>query len=160
MYSFNFIHSNLLFKTLPQSFYIARQQKSYGVRHSVRAVSNPRRRLRLPPSQPIVILYYLDGGKHPVAEKIMRWRNNYPTAETLSGAGAGGPKILKKISQCQKLPHSTENTLFQNLIPCEISSAQNRTLSPILLHYRSYTLSFTLPSYLNKLTNLFPILIH
>ena len=74
MYLFNFRHSNELFKTLPQSFHKAQSQKKiYGVRHSVRAGSSPRRRPRLPP--PNYAHTILLGGK-----TIPR-RKNYSAAE-------------------------------------------------------------------------------
>ena len=87
----------------------------------------------------IVLVQKWSGGK-----KTMRRQINYPAAEDLTGAGARGPKIRffsQKMSQCRKLSHSAQNIILHILINGEIIFAQNRRLSPILLPFRSYTLS-------------------
>ena len=70
------MHSNFFFKTLPQPFFIAQSQKSYGVRHSILAGSNPRMKPHLfypPPSH--LCLYYTTGGK------LIRRRKIYAAAD-------------------------------------------------------------------------------
>ena len=137
MYLFNYIHSNYLFKTLPQSFYIAHSQKI------VRASSTPSPQVRIPVGDPVspppfmLTLYYLEKNyKRASVERRCRRtgggrRKNVPSAWKLSGGGIiilGGrrwAKNSKKVSQWRKLSHSTKNSLFQILIHCEISSAQN-----------------------------------
>ena len=69
MYLFNFIHSKSIFKTLPQSFYIAQSQKLWRpALCPVRAGSNPRRRPRfLPPPPPVMLTLYYLAKSYPVA---------------------------------------------------------------------------------------------
>ena len=62
-----------------------------------------------PPTSDHTIL--LGGNLSGGGKTIPRRRKNYPAAEKISRAGAGGPKIQKKISKCPKLSHSAENTL-------------------------------------------------
>ena len=152
---FNFIHSNSFPKILPKLFYIAHSsttKKRYGVRHSVHARSIPRRRPRFFTLPPHICSHYSTWGK-----TIRRRRKNYLAAWKLCGGriviterqqtvggGRGWAKDLiffPKKSQCRKLSHSAEKTLFRILIHCEITFAQHQTLSPISVHYRSYTLS-------------------
>ena len=112
------------FKPLPQSFYIAQSQKNLWF--PARADSNPRRRPRLP-SPPHLCPHYTTLGKnYPATEKffgggakIIRLRKKCAAADNLTREGAGAPKNRKKISQCQKLSHSADNTLFHTLIHCE-----------------------------------------
>ena len=70
--------------------------------------------------------------------------------------------FFEKLSLCRELLHSAEITLFHMLIHCEISFAQNQTLSPNLIHYRSYTLSLYIAEaipHLNTLPNRYPVLV-
>ena len=78
---------------------------------------------------------------------IPRQRKNYPAAEYLSRAGAGGPKVRNKnlklhqtVAHCRKYPIPYLYTLSQTI--------------PFL-----YTLNRTIP-YLNTLSRTHPILIH
>ena len=95
------------------------------VRYFLRAGSSPRRRPRLPP--PTLCSHYTASGenyKGASAEGSRRrtegWRRkNSASAEYLSRASAGRLKIFfSKKSQCRKLSHSAENTLFHILIHC------------------------------------------
>ena len=120
--------SNLLFKTLPQSLYIAQSQKIYGIRHSVRADSNPRRRPHFTPP-PISANTTLLGGKiirerqrkgavgvrEAGGGKNMRRQNNYPAAEQLYCGGRGWAKNSKLKS------HTAENCRTVPKIPYSIS---------------------------------------
>ena len=106
-------------------------RKSYGVRHSVLAGSIPANWSSSPPPPLMLTLYYWG--------KIIWRRKNYAAAEKLSGLSAAGPKIRKNltvtkiVAQCRKYPIPLRNH--------SISFAQSRTLSPIFIHCRSYTLS-------------------
>ena len=103
--------------------------------HSVRAGSSPRRRPRLSPP-PHFCSHYTTRGKvirrrknYPAAAeklsrggvKIIRQRNNYP------GRARVDQNSKKKISNCPKLSHSAENTLFHIFIHCA-------ELYPIFIH--------------------------
>ena len=95
--------------------------------------------------------------KYPVAEKIcdgrkiLRQRNIYP------GRAHPDQKFDKKTSECRKVSHSAESTLFHcGTIPYPLPKTE---------HYRLYLTEAipylnALPSYLNKLKNLRPILKH
>ena len=114
-------------------------KKRYSVRH-------PSAQVRLPLTGPLLpphlYLHYTTWGKHyPAAEKLCGGRINIRRPNNYRWRARMGQKLEKKITQCRKLSHSGETTLFQILIHCERSSAENRTLSPILIHYQSYTLS-------------------
>ena len=110
---------------------MAQSQKNYGVRHSVRAGSSPRRRHRLPP--PTYAHTILLG------RKIIRRATNYAAAEQLSRAGAGGPKIRKKKSEnCRTVPNIP--------YPISLYIEPNYTLSSYI--EPNYTLSLnTEPNY-------------
>ena len=89
MYLFNLKLSNLLFKTLPQSFYIAQPQKKD------MASGTPSVQVRVPVGDlifppPHLCLHYTTWGKN------IRRRKFYLVAEQISRAGAGGPKIRKE----------------------------------------------------------------
>ena len=108
--------SNRLFKNLPESFFIAQSQKSYGVRKSFHAVSNPCRRLLLfyhPPPPPhlptyahtILLVEKLSGGGVKIIRqhKFMRRQNSYP----------GRARLDRKF---EKKSHSDEDNPFHILI--------------------------------------------
>ena len=59
MYLLNFLYFNKLFKKLPQSFYIAKSQRSYGVLHSVRASLIPPIEDLVSPPLMLTLYYYL-----------------------------------------------------------------------------------------------------
>ena len=101
-------------------------KKTYGVRHSVRAGSNPRRRPRPPPL--MLTLYYLGekligsvSGRQAAEKlsegvKINRRRHNYP------GRPQVGKKFAKKnftvsitVAQCRKYPIPYLYTLSQTI---------------------------------------------
>ena len=115
MYLFNFIHSNKFFQTLPQSFYFAQLQKKFMASSTLSAQD------RIPAGDliffdpPLLLTLYYLGEKLSDGGKIIRRRNNYAAAEYLSRAGAGGPKVRKKLSktvaQCRKYPIPDLNTL-------------------------------------------------
>ena len=82
---------------------------------------------------------------------IIRWRINYPGRTQLD------QKFEIKISQCRKLSHMAENILFHcGTIPCPLPKTEHHRL------YITESIPYlsTLPSYLNTLKNLYPILIH
>ena len=132
MYLFNFTHFILLFETLPQYFYIAQSQKSYGVRQSVRAGSIPRRRLRLPPLPPtyaytiLLLAKKISGGV-----KIVRRQNNYKGASAegsrrrtggrLRNNYPGGRGWTKNSKKNSKRSQSAEDSPTVPKIPYSIS---------------------------------------
>ena len=68
------------------------------------------------------------GGKLTGGGKIIpRRHENFPAAVYISRAGAGGPKIRKKLT-APKLSHSAKNTLFHIFIPWA-------KLYPIFIHW-------------------------
>ena len=143
-------------------------KKSYGVRHSVRAVSNLRRRLHPPP--PTLCSHYTTWGKITkrrrkiIRERQRKWavgvrevggvkyirrHNNFPVA------GAGGTKTRKKshsAENCCTVPKTpypiARRTLIHYTILIHCRPILKRTylnswpkLRPILIHGRNYTLS-------------------
>ena len=89
--------------------------------------------------------------KYPAAKNIMRRRNNNPEQAPV------GQKNEKK-SQCRKLSHSTENTKSFYIARYPLPKTERYRLSYYITEAIPY-LSI-LASYLNTLTNLYPILIH
>ena len=109
-----FYFLNNLLKHYHNLFTKLNHKKNYGVRHSVRARSSPRKRPRLPPptyAHTRLLGEKLSGG----GVKNIRRRNSYAAAEQRSRAGAGGPKNRKKI---RNLSHTAKNTLLHILIHC------------------------------------------
>ena len=98
---------------------------------------------------------------------IPRQRKNYPAAEYLSRAGAGGPKVRKKnlklhqtVAQCRKHPIPYLYTLSQTIPYLDTLSRTIpylNSLSRIVPYIKK--LSRTIP-YLNTLSWTQPILIH
>ena len=108
-------------------------------------------------------LYYLGEKITGGGVKIIRRRKNYAAAEYLYRAGAGGPKIRKRIpkivAQCRKYPipylYKLSRTMpylntLSRIIPCV--NTLSRTIP-----YRN-TLSGTIP-YVNTLSRTIPYLI-
>ena len=80
MYLFNFIRSNKLFQTLPESYYIAQSQKKLWRPTLRRAGSSPRRRPLLLLA-PFLLTINYSGEKLSGGGKIMRRQNNYTVVE-------------------------------------------------------------------------------
>ena len=121
MYLVKFIHSKKLFKTLPQSFYIAQSQKVMASGTSSAQVRVSVGDLFFPPP-PHFCSHYITWGKIirerqrkgakavRSSVKFKRRRQNYPGREQV------GKKFEKKIPQCRKLSHSAEKILFHIFI--------------------------------------------
>ena len=130
-----FIYSNLLFKTLIQSFYIALSHISICPRNKISA-----------------------------GVKFICRRNNYPRGRACKKKISSNFFFLVVVSQYRKLSHSTENESFHILIHrdepmhCRMLLSISKQASPILIHWLGFRLSApylnTCIAYLNTLIRL------
>ena len=94
-------------------------KKSYGVRHSVRTGSNPRRRPRLSYLPPHLRSHYTTWGKntrrrrknYARCKKICGGRRNIREQQRTAGGGRGWAKKSEKISQSRNLSRSAKKAL-------------------------------------------------